>query len=256
LASVRAELEIGVPSLLIPKGMDQIHIENLGKSAKVTLKRLPPAEPDPPIVEKTSLGAVAPLKVINGVNSRLDEGKLTSDALIKGDPELALDRAGEMLDPESLSAAYIDSADAQRVPVANFTLTDIVYDATGQQKERRPHLTRKANIADIYPVKIGKRMPLQQALTQFVFKQSLQILHEDGVTMDFLFAIAKDLHEKQEVALLGAGPKGNQPLVIRDKGSPYRAFLYGEIGGDKNDQYKLLLLLSDQELKRPEAAES
>ena len=33
-----------------------------------------------------------------------------------------------------------------------------------------------------------------------------------------------------------------------------RAFLYGEIGAGKDsDKYKLLLLLSDQELKRPQA---
>lgn len=234
--------------------MDQIHIENLGKSAKVVLKRLPSTEPEPPIVEKTSLGAVAPLKVINGVNSTIDTQSLTPDKLVSGDPELALDRAGLVLDPESLSTAYIEPADSTRAPVANFTQTDIIYDAAGQEKERRPHLARKANIADIYPVKIGKRMPLQQALTQFVFKQTCQILHEDGVTMDFLFGIAKDLHDKQEVALLGAGAKGNQPLVIRDKGSPYRAFLYGEVNGD--NQYKLLLLLSDQELKRPAVTEA
>ncbi|HSU54544.1 MAG TPA: hypothetical protein VLT36_10830, partial [Candidatus Dormibacteraeota bacterium] len=165
-----------------------------------------------------------------------------------------LTRAGEILEPESLSTAFIDPADSARVPVPNFVQTDIVYDATGQEKERRPHLTRKANVADIYPVKIGKRMPLQQALTQFVFKQTLQLLHEDGVTMDFLFSIAKELHEKQEVALLGAGSKGNQPLVVRDRGNPYRGFLYGEIGtGAQSSQYKLLLLLSDQELKRPAA---
>ena len=234
--------------------MDQIHIENLGKSAKVVLKRLPSTEPEPPIIEKTSVGPVAPLKVINGVNSTIDTQSLTADKLVSGDPELALERAGLVLDPESLSTAYIEPADSTRAPVANFTQTDIVYDAAGQEKERRPHLARKANIADIYPVKIGKRMPLQQALTQFVFKQTCQILHEDGVTMDFLFGIAKDLHDKQEVALLGAGAKGNQPLVIRDKGSPYRAFLYGEVNGD--NQYKLLLLLSDQELKRPAVAEA
>jgi hypothetical protein len=232
--------------------MDLFHIEYLGKSAKVALKRLPPAQPDPPIVEQTSVGPVAPLKVINGVNAALEGKPVTAAALIQGDPELALERAGVVLDPESLSTAYIDPADAARVPVANFTQTDIVYDAAGQEKERRPHLTRKANIADIYPVKIGKRIPLQQALTQFVFKQTCQLLHEDGVTMDFLFSIARELHEKQEMALLGAGPKGNQPLVIRDKGSPYRGFLYGEIGtGAQSNQYKLLLLLSDQELKRP-----
>jgi len=234
--------------------MDQIHIENIGKSARVVLKRLPRAVPEPPIIEKTSLGPVSALKVINGVNSRLDPAALTAEALIKGDPELSLTRAGEILEPESLSTAFIDPADSARVPVPNFVQTDIVYDATGQEKERRPHLTRKANVADIYPVKIGKRMPLQQALTQFVFKQTLQLLHEDGVTMDFLFSIAKELHEKQEVALLGAGSKGNQPLVVRDRGNPYRGFLYGEIGtGAQSSQYKLLLLLSDQELKRPAA---
>ncbi len=237
--------------------MDQIHIEHLGKSAKVILKRLPPSEPEPAVVEKTSLGVVNPLKVINGINAGLEPHTLTPEALISGDPELALERAGLVLEPESLSTAYIDPADVARVPVANFTLTDVIYDATGQEKERRPHLTRKANIAGIYPVKIGKRMPLAQALTQFVFKQTCQILHEDGVSMDFLFNIARDLHEKQEMALLGAGPKGNQPLVIRDKGNPYRAFLYGEIGtGNQSNQYKLLMLLSDQELKRPAAAPS
>jgi hypothetical protein len=232
----------------------QIHIEYLGKSAKVVLKRLPPAQPDPPIVEKTSLGQVEPLKAINGVNTGLDPMRLTPDALIKDDPELALDRAGLVLDPESLSAAYVDPADPARVPVANFTQIDIVTDPAGQEKERRPHLTRKSNIDDVYPIKMGKRIPLQQALTQFVFKQTCQIIHEDGLTMDFLFTIARDLHEKQEVVLLGAGAKGNQPLVIRDKGNPYRAFLYGEIGsGKESNQYKLLLLLSDQELKRPAA---
>lgn len=236
--------------------MDQLHLDNLGKSAKVLLKRLPPSQPEPPILEKTSTGQITPLKVINGVNAELDPQTLPPATLIEADPELVLARAGEVLDAESLSTAYIDPADKTRAPVANFSMTDIVYDATGQEKERRPHLTRKANIADIYPVKIGKRIPLHQALTQFVFKQTFQILHEDGVTMDFLFGIARDLHEKQEMALLGAGSKGNQPLVVRDKGSPYRAFLYGEIGtGNQSDQYQLLLLLSDQELKRPTAAE-
>src|SRR5690242_13208148 len=118
--------------------MDQIHLENLGKSAKVTLKRLPATNPGPPIIEKTSLGAIAPLKVINGVNAELNPAALTPDILIKEDPELSLPRAGEVLDPESLSTAYIDPNDRARVPVADFTLTDIVYDASFQEKERRP----------------------------------------------------------------------------------------------------------------------
>ena len=54
------------------------------------------------------------------------------------------------------------------------------------------------------------------------------------------------------MALLGAGPKGAAPLVLRDGGTPFRAFLYGEVeGSGKHARYRLLLLLSDQELKRP-----
>jgi hypothetical protein len=98
-------------------------------------------------------------------------------------------------------------------------------------------------------------LPLVDALTGFVFKQVYQIVHEDGVQKDFLFGLARELHEQQEVAVLGTGTKGTLPLVVRDKGSPYRAFLYGEIGtGSDEGKYKLLLLLSDQELKRPAAA--
>src|SRR5215212_4831900 len=112
--------------------MDEIHIENLGKSARVLLKRLPPNRPDPPIVEKTSVGPVEPLKVINGVNSRIDPMALTPQSLIDGDPEIELERAGVRLESDSLSTAFIDPADAARTPVANFTQIDVVYDATGQ----------------------------------------------------------------------------------------------------------------------------
>src|SRR6266511_2570792 len=235
--------------------MDTIHIEFHGKSAKVPLKWLPATRGEVNTVEKTSAGLVTPLKLTTGVNTALDPTALKPEALVGADPELDLAQAGQILDPESLSAAYYDPADTARKPVSDFTQLDLVFDLDGQEKERRPHLTRKANIADVYPVKIGKRIPITQALTQFVFKQSYQIVHEDGVTMDFLFGLARELHEKQEMALLGAGARGDQPLVMREKGSPYRGFLYGEIGaGPDKDKYKLLILLSDQELKRPAVA--
>src|SRR5258708_15530991 len=86
--------------------MDQIHLDHLGKSAKVVLKRLPPSQPEPPVVEKTSLGAVVPLKVINGVNAALDPTTLPPATLIECDPQLALDPAAQLLDPYSLSTAY------------------------------------------------------------------------------------------------------------------------------------------------------
>jgi hypothetical protein len=46
--------------------------------------------------------------------------------------------------------------------------------------------------------------------------------------------------------LLGAGLKGNEPLIFQDNGKPYRAFLEGRIEGEG---YLLLMHLSNLELK-------
>ncbi len=89
-------------------------------------------------------------------------------------------------------------------------------------------------------------------LAAFAFKQTLQVAHVDGLTFEFLRDLARDLAQKNEVAIVGAGPKGNLPLVTREAGTAYRAFLHGEVDG--TDRYKFLLLLSDQELKLPDRA--
>jgi hypothetical protein len=232
--------------------MNSIHLDLLGKTARVLFQTLPQARQKPAIRMLTGTGPVTGARITNGVNAKLDPLRVTAPEFIAADPELALPAAGEVLDVETLSAAYYDPASESAEPISDFKQIDIVYDATGTEKERRPHVNRKTNLDDLYPVKIGKRLPLAQGLTDFVFKQVYQLTHEDGVTKDFLFGIAQELHEKQELALLGAGPKGNLPLVVRDKGTPYRAFLFGEIGsGEDEGKYKLLLLLTDQELKRP-----
>jgi len=74
-------------------------------------------------------------------------------------------------------------------------------------------------------------------------------VHEDGLGHNFLQGLAEKLEKEKSVAVLGAGQKGNQPLVLRECGSPYRAFLFGESG--KDGTYRLLILLSNQELKLP-----
>jgi hypothetical protein len=235
--------------------MNTIHLDLAGKTARVLFQPLPPARPKPALRNLTPTGVVNSIRLLNGTNTRIDPFKITAQDLMNGDPELNPADAGEILDSESLTTAYFDASAEQSTPVADFKQIDIVYDATGQEKERRPHITRKTNLNELQPVKIGRRMPLADALTGFVFKQMYQIIHEDGVQRDFLFGLAQELHAKQEIAVLGAGPKGNQPLVTREKGTPYRAFLYGEVGkGDDEGKYKLLLLLSDQELKRPALA--
>lgn len=232
--------------------MQTIHLELGGKSTRVSLQTLPAQKTKVAPITKTSAGPVHTLRVTNGRNPKIDPFQLSQAQLIESDPELLGSGAGEVLSAEMISAAYYDPTEPDPVPVPDFKLVDHVFDPQGQEKETRPYVLRRPNLNELHPVKIGKRVPLVQALTQFVFKESRQIIHVDGLSYDFLFALAKDLHEKQEIAILGAGAKGNQPLIMREKGSPNRAFLYGEIGtGAEADRYRLLLLLSNQELKIP-----
>jgi hypothetical protein len=96
----------------------------------------------------------------------------------------------------------------------------------------------------------GKLIPRAELVRKFAIKRTMQLRHVDGVTFDFLYAIAKELHEKDSVALLASGEGGKGPLVLQSNGSPYRGFLDGRIDGDK---FLLLLHLSSMELKKPAA---
>ena len=74
------------------------------------------------------------------------------------------------------------------------------------------------------------------------------ILDNDGVTFDFLHAMAKELHEENSMVLLAAGANGKDPVILQVNGTPYRGFLEGRIEGD---EFILLLHLSNMELKKP-----
>jgi hypothetical protein len=150
------------------------------------------------------------------------------------------------------TAVYIDPTAAQPTIATDFKEVEVVYTPEGQEKERRSRVYRTANVDTTAPLKIARRMPTAECLSRFVFRAMQQLVHTDGLTFDFLFGLAKSLQENKSMALLGAGPKGAAPIVLRDGGTPFRAFLYGEVeGSGDNARYRLLLLLSDQELKRP-----
>lgn len=228
--------------------MNLIHIESGGKSARVGLTALREARPRPAIVQQTSAGPVVRVRVFNGA-SGVDPSKLTAADVIDRDPEIDLATAGRRADVE-LTAAYFDPQAADLKPIGDFKETDILFTPDGTEKERRPHLIRTPNLDTAHPIKLLKRFPIKEALTSFVFRGCFQLVHEDGLAHEFLHQIAADLQARQEMALLGAGPKGNLPLVTRIGGSPYRAFLHGEVNGE---DYKLVVMLSDQELKKPAA---
>ena len=90
------------------------------------------------------------------------------------------------------------------------------------------------------------KLKRKEAVRKFVFTRTLQLWHSDGLSFEFLFNIAKDLDDNDEMMLVGAGPKGRDPLIFQNNGLPWRGFLEGRIQGDS---YALLLRLSNLELK-------
>jgi hypothetical protein len=185
------------------------------------------------------------VRVFNAAK-KIDPKELSADGIASADPELDLSMAGTLADPDLLSTAFVDKAGEV---VRDFEEIEVVLAPDGTEKERRPRTDRAANINDVRPIKVGKFMPADEALTSFVFRGVYQIVHEDGLGHEFLRGLAEKLEKDKAVAVLGAGQKGNQPLVLREGGSPYRAFLHGETG--KDGTYRLLVLLSNQELKLP-----
>ena len=125
--------------------------------------------------------------------------------------------------------------------------TESIFLPDGTLKEERSPKETIANILAEYPIKpVGKFLPKKDVYNKFVFSKKYQLSHNNGLTFDFLFEIAKELHEKDAIIMLAGGVKGNEPLVFQDGGKTYRAFLEGRI---KDQSYILLVHLSNLELK-------
>jgi hypothetical protein len=169
-----------------------------------------------------------------------------AEALIQGDPEINLDSIGSYL--RDTSRVYINT---DKQIVYGVTEIEIVRNPDGTEKLRRPKKPQPTNVTAEQPLRwSGKLMPKRDVFNKFVMVSKLQITHVNGLTYDFLYEMARDLEKKDSLLLLGAGPKSNQPLILRRGSLPYRGFLEGRTRGD---EYCLLLHLSNIELKAPEA---
>jgi hypothetical protein len=230
---------------------NKMHLEIAGKGGRVMVASLPSQKLAIKPVSRTSSGVVSRTRLVGGVAPSIDPFKVTADELQTGDPELDVASVGAPLD--DVMSAYYDPSAEVPMPIGHFQTTEVVSDVLGNEKERRPYQPKSRNLDTAMPIKIARRFPIDKALTMFVYKQVMQLVHEDSLTFDFLFGLAKDLHDTKEMALIGAGPKGAQPLVVRERGTPCRAFLFGEVSPD-GQTYRLLMLLSDQELKVPDLA--
>ena len=163
-------------------------------------------------------------------------------ALIADDPELDVESFGALL--KETSRVFVDPDGKIVHKVRQF---EVIKNPDGTERERRPKKAAQPNVAAEAPLKwSGKVLKKSEVYNKFVFSGKRQIVHVSGLTYDFLYGMAKELEETESLMLLGAGPKGNMPLVLTRGGQQYRGFLEGRTQGDK---YCLILHLSNMELK-------
>lgn len=229
----------------------RLHVSNAGqRNAVIVASGVTP--PPPPIMGKAGQTARFQRFVAAGAG-RLDVdlvGELGDDyaqALIDGDPEIDLESVGRFIEG---TQSVLLSGDGEPLFSAP-RIVEITYGADGQETGRRDPVETPATVNDVVPLRwTGRKMPKGDVVRKFAFRRSLQLQHVDGVTYDFLFAMAKELVDEGVMVMLGAGETGKDPLVMQLNGAPYRGFLEGRVDGER---YILLLHLSNMELKRPAA---
>lgn len=168
-----------------------------------------------------------------------------AQALIDGNPEIDIEHVGRTI--TETNVVFLSSKGEFLHSPPN--VIEVITTPDGKEKERRVPVDVESNVDDERPVRwTGKKIPIADAVRRFMFRRSLQVSHVDGVTYDFLHAMAKELAAERSLMLVGAGAKGADPLVFQANGRPCRGFLEGRVDGEK---YQVMLHLSDMELKRP-----
>ena len=163
--------------------------------------------------------------------------------LINEDPELDLELIGRPVD--KTNTVFIDKRNEILKIAPNWI--ELIFDKDGNEKDRRAPEDKLSNITDELPVRFTKfKLKRKDAVKKFVFNRTLQLWHSDGLTFEFLYGIAKELDENDEMMLIGSGKQGREPLIFQNNGLPWRAFLEGRVQGDS---YALLMRLSNLELK-------
>jgi hypothetical protein len=192
--------------------------------------------------EKQNIQFVKTTSGYDALARRYHSGEAIADALAKGDPELDIETTGRII--SGTRKLYLDSRGAAAYRVR---LVQVIKNPDGSEKERRESLKLAANVNVDTPVRwSGREYPKAEALRTFVFARNYQLRHTSGLTYDFLYDMAKQLHERGVLMFVGAGKKGTDPLVLSLGGTPYRGFLEGRIAGEK---YALILHLTNMELK-------
>jgi len=163
-------------------------------------------------------------------------------AIIDGDPEVDIELTGKRLEGTRKLYLRQNGKIAYRVD-----MQVVIRDPHGIEKERKDLTKAMSNISGEDVVRwSGKKFDKAETIRKYVFTRKMQLKHISGLTYDFLYGMAKELHETNSHMFMGGGKKGNEPLVITQGGEPYRGFLEGRLDGER---YVLILHLTNMEMK-------
>ena len=179
------------------------------------------------------------------LRSRCADDAELAQLLIEADPEIDLEAAGRRTGPTD---RVLLDPDGQVLYATG--RVEVLYDTQGREMERREPAMTPANIDGPAPIVwTGKMLSRAEAIRRYAFTRAYQVRHVDGLTFDFLYAMAQALDRADSLVWVGAGPAGRDPLVLERNGHPYRAFLEGRM---QDAQYRLVLHLSEMELRPPQ----
>ena len=168
-----------------------------------------------------------------------------ADELVDGDPEVDLEQVGRAVS-ETTKVYLSGEGEVLHAPPE---VVEVIFGPDGAERDRRAPEDVMANVNEELPIRwTGRRFPRAELPRRFVISRTQQVRHYDGLTYDYLYGMAKELDEADEVVMIGGGAKGRKPLIFQTNGTPYRGFLEGRVDGER---YMLLLHLSNMELRRP-----
>ena len=192
--------------------------------------------------EKQNVRFVKTTVNMQGLLQQYGSPENIGEAIAGGDPEIDIETTGSFIN--KTRRLYLGPDGGITYRLQRF---QIVYDPQGKEKERLPFSSLPANINTAVPLQwTGREYPRREAIRRFVFVRNYQLRHTSGLSYDFLFDMAQQLHERDVLMMLGGGKKGTEPLVLSLGGTPYRGFLEGKIDGA---QYALILHLTNMELR-------
>jgi hypothetical protein len=217
------------------------------RTAELYLTSLNEAKPIKTVVATPEGPAEPQRKAILGRKPGWSKGmtpEAIAEALVKDDPEIDTKTIGRPV--QVRSTVFLDSKGR---PVTQFRVLEDKFLPTGELKETKPYKASDPNIElPILMAAKGHQSP-DDMVSKFVIHKVYSLAHVDSLGFDFMLKLCAAA-EALGYVRLGAGLKGNEPLVLRREGLPCFAFLRGKV---KDNTYCATLHLTNMELKLPAA---